>query len=123
LWVAHLTQQELTEDPHDLIASHLLAAAESLSLPTKNFYAFYLLSHGVVKLLLVGGLLRGKLWAYPASLVVMGVFIAYQVYRFSYTHSAGLVTLTVFDLVVILLIWHEYRLVRLHLPSDPRVSG
>jgi uncharacterized membrane protein len=43
---------------------------------------------------------------------VLGLFIAYQIYRFSYTRSAGLVVLTVFDLLVIFLIWHEYQLIR-----------
>jgi uncharacterized membrane protein len=56
-----LTQEELIEDPKDLIATHLHVMAEQFSVGTKHFYAFYLLSHGVVKLLLVVGLLRNKL--------------------------------------------------------------
>jgi uncharacterized membrane protein len=114
--VRWMTQSELIEDPHDFIASHLLIWAQGFSVGTKTFYAFYLLSHGLVKLLLVAGLLKEKLWAYPASLVVMGLFIAYQLYRYSYTHSLFLIVLTVFDIVVIALIWHEYRLMRRHLP-------
>ena len=107
-----LTQEELIEDQNDFVATHLLVWAQNFSIGTKNFYAFYLLSHGVVKLLLVIGLLRNKLWSYPASLVVLGLFIVYQVYRFSYTHGIGLIVLTVFDVLVMSLIWHEYRLVR-----------
>ena len=61
---------------------------------------------------MVAALLRNKLWAYPASLVVLGLFIVYQLYRFSDTHGAGLIILTAFDVVVMGLIWHEYRLVR-----------
>jgi uncharacterized membrane protein len=118
-WIAWLTQHELVEDPKDFVATHLLALAEGFSVSAKNFYVFYLLSHGIVKLFLVAALLRNKLWAYPASLVVLGLFIAYQVYRFSYTHSPGLMVLTVFDLFVMVLIWHEYRLVRPHLAIDP----
>jgi len=108
------TQEELVEDPNDFIAGHLLSWAQHISIATQNFYAFYLLSHGVVKLLLVIGLLRGKLWSYPASIVAMIVFIAYQVYRFTITPSAGLVALTVFDVAMIWLIWHEWRVVREH---------
>jgi uncharacterized membrane protein len=107
-----LTQEELIENPKDFIATHLLAAAQNFSVETKNFYAFYLISHGLVKLLLVVGLLRNKLWAYPASLIVLGLFIVYQLYRFSYTHGAGLLALTVFDLFVMVLIWHEYQVRR-----------
>ena len=112
-----LTQDELIEDPNDFVAKHLLALAQNFSVQTKHFYSFYLLSHGAVKLLLVIGLLKGRLWSYPASLIVLGLFIVYQLYRFSYTHGAGLIVLSVFDIFVIGLIWHEYDLVRRHLPT------
>jgi uncharacterized membrane protein len=69
------------------------------------------LSHGIVKLFLVVGLLRNKLWAYPAAIVVFVLFIAYQLYRLSSAPSPLLVLLTVFDVVVIGLTWHEYRIV------------
>ena len=118
-WITWLTQDEFVEDPNDFVATHLLNMAQGFSVSTKNFYVFYLLSHGVVKLFLVAGLLKNKVWAYPASLVVLAVFIAYQIYRFTYTQSPGLVLLTVFDLLVMYLIWHEYQLVRRHLPVDP----
>ena len=113
-WVALLTQEELIEDPDDFVATHLLIAAQHLSIGTETFYAFYLLSHGLVKVALVIGLLKEKLWAYPTSLAVLIAFIAYQSYRYSYTHSIGLALLTAFDLMVIWLIWHEWRTLRLH---------
>ena len=109
------TQEELIEDPNDFVATHLLSLAQNFTVSTQHFYAFYLLSHGLIKVLLVIGLLRNKLWAYPVSLVVLGLFIVYQLYRFSYTHGLGLIVLTVFDVMVMGLIWHEYRLVRRHL--------
>jgi len=112
-----LTQEELIEDPNDFVATHLLSLAQNFTVSTRHFYAFYLLSHGVIKVFLVIGLLRNKLWAYPVSLVVLGLFIVYQLYRFSYTHGFGLIALTVFDVMVMGLIWHEYRLVRRHLAS------
>ena len=97
-------------DPHSWIVRHF-------SLSEQHFYAFYLLSHGLVKALLVIGLLREKLWAYPASFAVFGGFIAYQLYRYSYTHEIALIALSVFDLFVIYLAAHEYRLLRKHLPT------
>jgi uncharacterized membrane protein len=114
--VNRATQEELLHDPNDFVATHVLAAAQDLSISTEHFYAFYLLSHGVVKLALVAGLLARRLWAYPASLVVLGLFIVYQLYRYSYTHGAGLIVLTVFDVAVMALIWHEWRRMRAHLP-------
>ena len=114
--VRWMTQSELVEDPQDVIATHLLALAQSFSVDSKSFYAFYLLSHGIVKLVLAAGLLANRLWAYPASLAALVLFIVYQLYRYSYTASLGLLALTVFDVLLIWLVWHEYRLVRKHLP-------
>src|SRR5438309_3969350 len=83
----------------------------------QHFYAFYLLSHGLLKSVIVVGLLREKLWAYPASFVIFGLFIAYQLYRYTYTHDLMLIGLSIFDLFVIYVAAHEYRLLRKHLPT------
>jgi uncharacterized membrane protein len=115
-FVNAITQDELIKDPNDFVATHLLTMAHNFSVQTQHFYAFYLLSHGIVKVALVVGLLKEKLWAYPASLIVLTLFVLYQLYRFSYTHGLGLIVLTLFDIVVMGLIWHEYGLMRRHLP-------
>jgi hypothetical protein len=65
--VKALTQKELLEEPKDFVATHLLAAAQNFSVETKHFYAFYLLSHGIVKLLLFIGS------AQEQTLVVSGI--------------------------------------------------
>lgn len=70
--VNSLTQEELIEDRNDFVATHLLSLAQNFTVSTEHFYAFYLFSHGIVKVFLVFGLLRNKLWAYPVSLVVLG---------------------------------------------------
>ena len=85
-----LAQYGLRKNSDDFIATHLLAWAQNFSVTTKNFYAFYLLSHGVIKLLLVGGLLKGKLWSYPASLILLVLFVVYQLYRFPVKESEAL---------------------------------
>jgi uncharacterized membrane protein len=110
--VSFLTQEELAEDPRDLIANYLLHSAQSLSIGTQLFVAFYLLSHGSIKLWLIIGLLRQKLWYYPTAIVVFGLFIVYQLYRFSFTHSVWLLLITVVDVIVIALTWHEYKYLR-----------
>ena len=69
----------------------------------------YLLSHGAVKVVLVIALLMNKLWAYPLMITVLAIFIVYQVYRFSHSHSVSMILLTVFDVVVISLTWIEYQ--------------
>ena len=111
-FVERLTRLELFQDPHDLIASYLYTSAQHFSVSTRNFTAAYLLSHGVVKLWLIVGLLRAKLWYYPLAIAVFGLFIFYQLYRFNLSHSPWLVLITVVDLVVIALTWQEYGYVR-----------
>jgi uncharacterized membrane protein len=104
-----LVSKYLVHHPQDRIFAWLADTAANFSLDAKTFAALYLASHGVVKLFLVVGLWRNQAWAYPVSLVVFAAFIAYQLYRFTFTHSAFLIVLTVFDLIVMALVWHEWR--------------
>jgi uncharacterized membrane protein len=115
--VQTLIQNELIEDPDNFFATH--AQAFTHVTPQAQLYgALYLLSHGIIKLLLVAGLLRKKMWAYPASLAVLSLFIFYQVIRYFHTHSIGLLVLTVFDLAVVWLVWREYRRVSKNTPKN-----
>ena len=65
--------------------------------------------HGVLKVFLAVSLWRERLWAFPFALVILTTFVAYQLHRFGHTHSMVLLGLTVLDLVVMTLIWREYR--------------
>jgi len=107
-----LTQGELQEDPTDFVATHLVAFFHHLSISTKHFASVYLLTYGLVKIGLVVALLREKLWAYPAALIILGLFLCYQVYRLSHTHSLGLGIFSAIDLVILALIWREYKSLR-----------
>lgn len=111
-FVTLITQGELNDTANhtgDTIARHLLRAASEVSISGQHFIAAYLLSHGVIKLFLVAGLLQKKQWAYPLSLAVFAAFIIYQLYRFSFTGSLWLLFLTAFDVLIIILITIEYR--------------
>jgi uncharacterized membrane protein len=109
-FVIALTQHELSEDPHDVIATAARQAVVQLSVGTKVFGGAYLIAHGLAKVVLVVGLLRGHRWAYPVAIGFLALFIAYQLYRLSYQFSIGLLLLTLLDVVIIGLIWREYRL-------------
>jgi uncharacterized membrane protein len=106
-----LTQHELSQDPHDFLAHRLLRLTANLH-DTQSFGAVYLLTHGVVKLVIVVGLLRREHWAYYVAFVFLGGFVVYQVYRLTYAPSAGLALLTVFDIFIIWLTWREYGRMR-----------
>jgi uncharacterized membrane protein len=106
--VTSLTADELAEEPNDLIASYFLHLFQHITSGSQQFISFYLVSHGLVKLLLVTGLYLKKLWCYPVAIAVFFAFIAYQLYRYSFTHSEWLLLLTILDGVVIWLTWHEF---------------
>jgi uncharacterized membrane protein len=107
--VLTLFQHGVARDPHDYIATHLLIASQKFASGGKMFASLFLLSHGLVKVVLVVALWLNRLWAYPLLIVVFGAFSIYQVYRFTHTHSLGLALLTIVDVFIIYLTWREYR--------------
>ncbi|MDQ2954743.1 MAG: DUF2127 domain-containing protein [Pseudomonadota bacterium] len=109
--------EELEGDPHDFVANFLIHSAQNFSVSTQLFTSVYLLGHGVIKAVLIAGLLRGKLGYYPAAIVVFMLFVVYQIYRYSITYSIWLLLITLLDIVVIWLTWHEYRYMREHRPA------
>jgi uncharacterized membrane protein len=104
-----LTQHELSEDPHDVIATHLLRISHGLTGSAVGFAAAYLLLHGIVKVVLVLALLRNKLWAYPWMIAFLVAFICYQLYRIALDVTLGLTALTIFDAIIVWLTWREYH--------------
>lgn len=106
------TQHELSKDPHDFLANLLLHSIQHLSTDTIVFAAFFLLWHGVIKVGLVWALFRKHFWAYPIAIVAFGLFLAYQVYRYSHTRSLWLLALSILDLFVIVLTWLEFKRLR-----------
>jgi len=117
--VVNLTQSEFSEDPHDAVANYLRSAAHGLTSSTVLFGALYLLTHGIVKVVLVVALLRDQLWAYPWMILFLLVFIVYQCYRLAIEPSGALVALTIFDVIIVWLTWREYRRHRLSSAARP----
>ena len=104
-----LCQHELSRDPQDFIAIHVLRASETLLGSNRLFASMYLLSHGVTKAALVVALWMNALWAYPLTIFVFAAFSVYQMYRYSHTHSMAMLLLTVFDVALIYLTWLEWQ--------------
>jgi len=100
---------DLSRDPHDFIASHLVRASDKLATADPLFASVYLLSHGIVKIVLVVALWFDQLWAYPMTIAIFGAFTAYEFYRFAHRHSHLLGVLSLLDALVVLLTWNEYR--------------
>jgi uncharacterized membrane protein len=107
-----ISRRELAAGRHDDLANAIQHYLPYLAHHSHVFAAVYLLSHGAVKVALAVGLLKNQTWAYPAALVVFIFFIIYQAYRYTYTHSSALLVLTVFDVIIVGLTWHEWKFVK-----------
>lgn len=111
-WVHQLTQHELSEDPHDFVATTLLHLTHGLSGGATLFGAVYLLLHGAIKVVLVWAVLKDQLWAYPWMIAFLLVFIVYQSYRMLVHFTWGMLFLTVFDILIVALTVREYGVQR-----------
>jgi uncharacterized membrane protein len=108
-WVAALMQHALSRNPHDFLAAHLLSMAHQFNAEAQYFGFLYLVSHGLAKVILVVALWLNRIWAYPAMIVLLFLFILYQLYRMTFAPSWWLIWLTVFDGIVIWLTWEEFK--------------
>jgi uncharacterized membrane protein len=102
----------MSDDPRNVIGRWILdwSKGSDLSEASISFVATYLLLHGIAKLVLVGALLRGRLWAYPLSIAVLVGFIGYQLYDIATEGpSFGMIALTLFDIVLTWLAWREWQ--------------
>ncbi len=106
-------RDELLENPSYSKTSHFLIQTGNTIIATGTlFIALYLLSHGIVKLLLIIGVLKKKLWAYYVFIVILLVFIGYQIYRYSITRSPLVLIFTLFDVFFTWLAWQESQIIK-----------
>ena len=105
--VLALISNELIDDPDNFFATHLRAFATQ-SHHAQLFGGLYLVAHGTVKAVLSFGLWRNYAWAYPAAIAFLGLFLLYQLIHVAQTGSIPLSILTIFDLAMLWLVWHEY---------------
>lgn len=69
----------------------------------------FLLSHGIVKLALVYCLLRDYRWVYRPAVLILGLFALYQLVVLLETPTAGKAVVLLLDVVIIGLVWREWR--------------
>ena len=97
-----------------LIIPHLEKIVSEVTAMSVGFIGLYLLSRGLIKLVLIIAMLKNELRAYPLSLIVIGGFVLYQCYQIATHGSLGVVVLTIFDLIVMYFIWREYKILCSH---------
>jgi uncharacterized membrane protein len=110
--VADVLARDLLGPPSGFLARHLVAGTDEFASGNRTFVVAYLALHGIVKLALVFALLRHWLPAYPVAMVVLALFVGYELYRAVNIGSVLLPFLAAIDVVVIVLIVREYRMLR-----------
>lgn len=74
-----------------------------------NFAAWYFLSHGALKAVVIGCLVWGKTWAYPLGIVIFVGFGIYQTWEYFHSGGALYLILDVLDAALIGLTIMEWR--------------
>lgn len=104
-WMRHMIATQLP----DPLAVSVLGALHDFSVHPHAFWTIYMVGHGLLNLGVVIALLARRNWAYPLSIVVLVVFIIYQLGRYVLSFAPVLLLLSAFDAVVIALVWHEWQ--------------
>jgi uncharacterized membrane protein len=115
--VADIVSRDLLGPPDGFLTRHLVAGTEEFASGNRTFVVLYLGLHGIVKLALVWALLRQWRPAYPVAAVVLGVFVVYELIRAAHTGSVVLPLLAALDVLIIVFILREYRLLRTVRPT------
>lgn len=100
---------ELSEDPKDRIMNYFISLGQNFLISSQYTIAIYLLLHGATKLTVIWLLLKKKLWAFPLSVLVFGLFIAYEIYSYAHSQSILLLLLIILDVAMIAMIILEYK--------------
>lgn len=105
-------QEELLEQPNDFLANKIMGFATNLSVSTQLFLGVYFLIHSLVKLGLLYGIYKRKLFVYPFAAWVFFLFLSYEIYQYFLTYSVWLLALSMLDLLFIYLLMKEYRILK-----------
>ena len=104
-----LIRHELTGDKDDFLIQLAQPLVAHFQVPITHFLAFYFIFWSIIDMVLSISLLRHKLWAFPMSIVLITLFVCYEVYRVFHTHSLILTAIIIIDIGLIFIINAEYR--------------
>ncbi|MCA9363962.1 DUF2127 domain-containing protein [Candidatus Kaiserbacteria bacterium] len=107
--VTRVMEHELIQDSSDLLFSAVSMILTRHPLEVTYFLALYFIFWGVLDAFLSFNLLRHRLWAFPVSLYLIGIFVLFSTLRLVHTHSLVLLGVIVIDIGIFVLIYQEYN--------------
>lgn len=106
-------KHELVEDSSDILYSFITNILSNHPLYVSYFLALYFIFWGVLDVVLSYNLIKHRQWAFPASFLLISLFVIYEAIRFTYTHSFILLGVILLDTIILWLIWREYKKLKL----------
>jgi uncharacterized membrane protein len=100
---------ELAEDPNDFLAARIMSLVGAIPETDLTFYTYYFAAHGLLHVVVVAALLVGANWAYPSAVVVLIIFVVYQIFEWFTVGGVMLLVLSAIDVLVIYLTLIEWR--------------
>jgi hypothetical protein len=114
-FIQFVTQLNVNHEKQSKVITLFLHSVDHLGTGNRIFLIAYFWSHAAVKLTAVIGILTNKLWAYPFSLITLGILTLFQVGSIIHKASIGMILLTILDAFILWLIWREYGKVKIKL--------
>ena len=108
----YLLDKEIVFNPLNFIYTFTVNWLEHNPMYVTYFLASYFIFWGTLDTVLSYNLLKDKHWAFPVSLVLIVVFVIYEIFRFTHTHSLMLLWIIIFDIFLFWLIKREYNRVK-----------
>lgn len=96
----------------ELLAHWAGRLSESIGTSAMTLVIVFLISHGIVKLVLVYCLLRDYRWVFRPALAILGLFAVYQLIVLISAPTVGKAVLLLLDVVIVWLVWAEWRSVQ-----------
>jgi uncharacterized membrane protein len=103
---------------HNPEADFIREAATSFHISVPILVSIYLLANAAIKLLLVYGLFKERLWVFPAAFVGFGILFSLEAYRISVHFHWGILILMCISIFVITMVALEYKKVRSQIHED-----
>ncbi|CAN5764293.1 hypothetical protein BH11PAT2_BH11PAT2_03260 [soil metagenome] len=108
-------RSEFFEEPREHLMQVMSPFAHHFSFEVTYFLAIYLIFWGIVDIFLSVQLLRLRVWAFPVTMWLIALFIVYEMYRYTHTHSLILLSIIIIDLGLIWLINGEYQKLKIRI--------
>jgi len=107
-WITVVAEHEVYRH-HEALAGKLDNLASSVAMHPSVGEAAYLMVHGLAKIILITAIFKDKRWGYLGLIFVLSFFAVVELGRGITAHEVFSALFGVFDILVVILIYKEYR--------------